>query len=158
MTINYMGASASDSAQRFWCFVPGHPKTKGSMKLRPNGTAAQSVAGSTQWAMMMAEVFRRSYRATEPLNCALEINCVFVLPVEPTRTAAGDGDKLERNVWDALQPCRTGAKPCAPGCRKHAGVIADDVLVVRWSGSRRRSWGEHDPIGVYVQIKLAVEQ
>lgn len=129
----------------FRAWVPGLPKTKGSMLLRSNGTAAQSVVGSTRWAILMAEVFRREWGSREPLSGPLFVACSFVLPVSPTQQRSGDGDKLERNVWDALQPHMA---KCVAGCKKHAGVISDDVLVVDWTGSRRQ--GEQS--GVQVSI------
>lgn len=132
----------------FEAFVPGLPKTKGSMLLRSNGTAAQSVVGSTRWAVLMAERFREIWGAREPLTGALYVAATYVLPGDPIATRAGDGDKLERNVWDALQP---HGKQCSAGCKKHAGVIADDVLVIEWHG-RKREGSALDPVGVHVSI------
>lgn len=120
------------------------------MILRGNGTAAQSVVGSLRWAIMMAETFRREWAGRAPLDGALFIACRFLLPVSPLRARSGDGDKLERNVWDALQPC---IDTCPQLCKKHAGVIRDDVLVADWTGSRRQAMTEHgESPGVMVRI------
>jgi hypothetical protein len=37
-------------------------------------------------------------------------------------------------------------------CKKHAGVIADDVLFVQSCETKRRSEGPHDPVGVHVIV------
>lgn len=129
-------------------FVPGHPKTKGSMHLRSNGTAAQSVVGSTRWAILMAGEMRRHWNGQAPMVGALYYAGTYVLPVDPLTARSGDGDKLERNVWDALQGC---VEHCAKGCKKHAGVIGDDVQFVQWAGARRK-FGPHDPIGVHILV------
>ena len=131
-------------------FVPGWAKTKGSMDFRPNGTAKQSVVGSATWAKLMASVMRRAWDGRPPLTGPLYFAATYVLNGDPVAVRAGDGDKLERNVWDALQGC--GSKCPAKGCGKHAGVIADDVQFVQWCGTKRRSAGVDDPIGVHVML------
>lgn len=130
-------------------FVPGLAKTKGSMLLRANGTAAQSVAGSTRWAILMAETMRQAWSPRAALTGPLYIAMTFVLAGDPIAPRAGDMDKLVRNVWDALQPC---IPKCPAGCKKHAGVVKDDVMFVRSCESKRRSEGAHDPVGVHVMV------
>lgn len=130
-------------------FVPGHAKTKGSMVFVTKDYAKQTTAGSTTWAIMVASVARRAWRYDESMTGALWFSAVYVLPVEPTLPRSGDGDKLERNIWDALQGHGEG---CGARCKKHAGIIDDDVQITRWMGERRMSSGADDPIGVYVQI------
>lgn len=137
------------------CFVPGHSKTKGSMKLRPNGTAAQSVVGSTAWARLLAHAIGEAWRGRPPMTGPLYYAATYVLAGDPIATRAGDGDKLERNVWDALHACVTPGpkrKGCVIGCKKHAGVVADDVQFVRWCGTKRCSEGVDDPIGVHILV------
>lgn len=130
-------------------FVGGRAKTKGSMTLRPNGTAAQSVVGSTRWAELMASAVAQEWRDREPLTGPLWIGITFILAGDPVAPRAGDCDKLTRNVWDALQP---HVPRCPRTCRKHAGVVADDVLFVQSCESKRRSLGVHDPIGVHIAL------
>lgn len=118
------------------------------------GQVKQSVVGSTQWAILMAQAFRERWAGREPLTgCSLYVWSTFVLAIDPIREKAGDGDKLERNVWDALQPCkREGRGACPVGCKKHGGVIADDVQIVHWIGHKRMTYGPNDPPGVSVMI------
>lgn len=48
-------------------------------------------------------------------------------------SGAYDGDKLIRNVADALSAHGSrGAKRCKSACRKHGGVLADDRIIVNW--------------------------
>ncbi len=136
-------------------FVPGLPKTKGSVNARPNGTVYQNVAGSTAWAALMAMEFRRAWAGRSPMTGPLNFAATYVLPVDPTKPGSGDGDKLERNVWDALQPCSAKLK-CGSRCRKHSGVMADDVLVTFWTGHRRKTRGPQDPCGIHVLIGPAL--
>lgn len=119
-------------------FVPGHSKTKGSVDARANGTVYQNVKGSTRWQMLVADQVKRAWAGRETL-AGVELFCAltFVLAGDPIAPGAGDGDKLERNIWDALQK---------------GGVIGDDVLITQWCGDKRRTQGPHDPIGVHVMV------
>lgn len=97
-------------------FVPGKPKTKGSLDFYGRGKVAQTVRGSTRWAQMIEEVSRREYGVKEPMSGAVSVHLIFVLERDPLAERAGDIDKLARNVLDAL---------------KKAGVYGDDNQVVK---------------------------
>jgi Holliday junction resolvase RusA-like endonuclease len=112
-------------------WVPGWPKTKGSLTFRGNGYVEENVAGSKEWRKMVAYAARQYYWVAvnaPPHLGPVAVRCVFWLP-RPRRLTteqlaekgatyarAGDIDKLARNVLDALQD---------------AGVYADDNQVVR---------------------------
>ena len=117
----------------FW--VPGHAKTKGSLEPRAPKchccTACRGYArmpqlrdtpGSKRWRGLVAyaatQAMRRAPRAW-PLKGPVEMALVYRLAVteeELIEQGAGDIDKLERNIFDALQD---------------AGVYANDAQVVR---------------------------
>lgn len=136
-------------------FVPGGAKTKGSQTWMGPGRVVQSVEGSTAWAIMVAEVARQAWAGRPALTGALWSSLAFVLPGDPIAPRAGDLDKLIRNVWDALQPC--GSKCPGAGCKKHAGVIADDVLIVSSAETKRRTTGPSDPIGVRIAVSRVIQ-
>lgn len=100
-------------------FVPGRPKTKGSMVARPNGSMRENVAGSGMWRQLMAYAakleMRRRPDVRWPLAGPVSVRALFWLPVTPIGARVGDIDKLCRNLLDALDD---------------AGVYADDVQVV----------------------------
>lgn len=109
-------------------FIPGTPRPKGSLKpISRRGQATRLVEDnphSKPWRAKMAKHMRKAWEDaghTLPLNEPVEVVGVFRFerPAEPmfevpaTRDT-GDGDKLLRNVYDALED---------------AGVIADDSRV-----------------------------
>jgi Holliday junction resolvase RusA-like endonuclease len=99
----------------FW--VPGIAKTKGSMKSGSQGQMWQSVKGSTQWAKIVESAARKAVadHGWEVATGRVAVVLEFYLPGDPLAKGAGDGDKLERNVFDALTKAR---------------VWVDDVQVV----------------------------
>jgi Holliday junction resolvase RusA-like endonuclease len=110
-------------------FVPGCPKTKGSLDLVPRrngpGTyASESVHGSKDWRRLVAKTVRRRREdaGLAPTSGSVAVSCVFLLPVADVMApGAGDIDKLLRNVLDALTD---------------AGVYVDDVQVVSVDGRK----------------------
>lgn len=110
-------------------FVPGVPKTKGSLNVRGRHVE-EAVAGSSRWRALVAERVRadRARRGlTVPWPGPVRVRIVSfyvqtaaderagrIAPTEP-RAGHGDVDKLERNVLDAL---------------KDAGAYVDDALVI----------------------------
>ena len=108
-------------------FIPGAPKTKGSMRHIGNGNMVESVAGSTEWKRIMTgllkDAYRRMYSAPYTGACSVisdaYLDCTEERLIEE---GSGDTDKLQRNVMDAL---------------KDAGVYADDAQVV---DQRLRKW------------------
>lgn len=121
------------------CWVPGRPKTKGSLDFQPGkkckccdcceaylpgGRAVENVAGSGRWRQLMAYWMGIEMAKTgggAPLEGPVIVAAVFHLPVHPISGHAwagrvGDLDKLARNLLDALTD---------------AGVYGDDVQVTR---------------------------
>lgn len=125
----------------FW--VPGPPKTKGSLDVVNSGRGGgrpvlQDSPASKRWRKLVAYLAEQAKRdATQgfPLDCAVAVDLAFVLSGDPTAPRSGDLDKLYRNVLDALTD---------------AGVYEDDVQVVRLSGSKV---GDGDP-GVRVRVVI----
>lgn len=125
-------------------WVPGLPKTKGSLDHLGGGRVRENVVGSSAWRVMMVERFiaATAWHTTRPIIPAgvrVSVWVAFWLPVEPASVGSGDIDKLLRNVFDALS---AHTKRCAPSCRKHAGIYADDVQVVdvfmrKWRATER---------------------
>ena len=110
-------------------FVPGVPKTKGSLTRRGEHME-EAVAGSSRWRALVAQRVRQDRERrglTVPCpgpvrvrivsfftEAAADVRALRIAPTEP-RAGHGDVDKLERNVLDAL---------------KDAGVYVDDSLVI----------------------------
>lgn len=93
-------------------WVPGAPKTKGSLAVRNGKTGAlrESVAGSTRWRQLMAKAFVTARQQAEPWAGPAGVTAYFYLPRDdPATTRAGDIDKLTRNVLDALEDARIWA-------------------------------------------------
>lgn len=124
-------------------FVPGRPRTKGSLKAycargRDHKLIWQEqVKDSGAWRKTVAAQVQREalaeYGGHLKLAVPLEMRAVYFfrrededLPNEPRPTAmtVGDLDKLDRNVGDALTS---------------SGVIADDRYIVRIMSEKR--WG-----------------
>jgi Holliday junction resolvase RusA-like endonuclease len=131
-------------------FVPGNPKTKGSLDLMPARRggrpgrvyARENVSGSTEWRRQVARAVKRD-QATRgiyaPWAGAVAVRLVFWLPVpvdvgraldeygvtaeDVEAVAGGDGDidKLVRNVLDAM----------GSSSADDARVYDDDVQVTR---------------------------
>lgn len=109
--------------------VKGHARTKGSwtpfrtkggLRLRP---ASKYTA---PWEKTVHDEIKKQWRGPL-LGGPLRVDLVFFLPklktvvrAYPTGKFDGDGDKLERCIWDAL----TGV------------VYIDDSQVVKWSGAK----------------------
>jgi Holliday junction resolvase RusA-like endonuclease len=118
-------------------FVPGHPKTKGSLE-KQGGRMVESVVGSKKWRQMMA------YTATvgrgnrvESESGPVAVRLVFWLPVADVAAGRpGDIDKLARNALDAL----TDAK-----------AYADDAQVIRLIAEKYPVHAGR-PQGVLIQV------
>jgi len=122
---------AVDVITEVW--VPGEPKTKGSLTFRGNGYVEENVKGSARWRRLVASAVRADLRrrhASLPSPAYMAsavpvgVRLQFWLPASasmladraPVKPGSGDVDKLVRNVLDALTDA-------------HAYV--DDVQVVR---------------------------
>jgi Holliday junction resolvase RusA-like endonuclease len=89
-------------------FVPGAPKSKGSLTARGD-QMVENVVGSKQWRMLMANRLRRYWGGIAPLAGPVQVDAYFYLPVASNRALIAKGargnydkDKLERNLYDAL--------------------------------------------------------
>ena len=102
-------------------FVPGHPKTKGSLE-KQGGRMVESVAGSKTWRRLVAQRARDVAGGAAPIVGPVAVRLAFYLPVIDVWVGRpGDIDKLARNVLDALGSTDPG----------DAAVYGDDAQVVR---------------------------
>ena len=109
----------------FW--VPGHPKTKGSLRVLNSGRLSgravlQDTPASKRWRALVAYAAGQAMRSVTqawPLDGPVRVDVEYWLPVKDEvaliAQGAGDKDKLDRNIYDALQD---------------AGVFANDSQVV----------------------------
>ena len=98
------------------CWVPGRPKTKGSLTV-VNGRRgiATDTPASKRWRQLMA--YSVSSLIEKTLDGPVMVVAVFHLPTGDVASGrSGDLDKLARNLLDALTD---------------AGVYGDDVQVTR---------------------------
>jgi Holliday junction resolvase RusA-like endonuclease len=102
------------------CWVPGRPKTKGSLTvINGKRNVVSDTPASKRWRSLMA--YQAAALVKAPLEGPVVVVAVFHLPLHPTSGQAwagrvGDLDKLARNLLDALTD---------------AGVYGDDVQVTR---------------------------
>jgi Holliday junction resolvase RusA-like endonuclease len=146
----------------FW--VPGAPKTKGSLTPRAprchccdrcRGYVGQpqlrDSVGSKRWRQLVAYSAERAYQAVAgppdgwawPLTGPIELELIYYLPVDAaklTGQGSGDLDKLERNIFDALQD---------------AGVYENDAQVVACT-HRKKTVQSVRPVLPGVQIRVAM--
>lgn len=130
----------------------GQPKPKGSMRHVGHGRMVEQVDGkpwreAVKWAAI--EAMKRSEH-TFPLAGPVHLEATFTVrkPTSAPKTrrtwpvtrSSGDGDKLQRNLYDALQD---------------AGVYTDDAQITRWTGGKCFPLEEPDALsipGVVVRI------
>jgi Holliday junction resolvase RusA-like endonuclease len=124
-------------------YVPGRPRTKGSLKhwcmkdRKHTVRVEEQVADSKTWRMKVAGVVQRealqAYGRHLQTEIPVELRVTYFfrrededMPKEPRPTAitVGDLDKLDRNIGDALVS---------------SGVIKDDKYIVRIMSEKR--WG-----------------
>jgi hypothetical protein len=135
-------------------FVPGTPKTKGSLDITRRGYVTENVAGSVRWRCLVAErvrAWRTAQRFDVPSSGPVRVDLTCWLPVPAwvgdddmttylaaTWVNSGDVDKLARNVLDALSVAPVSAS--TTDRKKYAGAYVDDrlvqTLVVRKFGTR----------------------
>lgn len=134
-------------------WVAGLPATKGSVNVNRGGRGVrQAASGYELWSDVVRQklVKHRDGRAAAMLDCRLQrhegamVRCRFWVP-RPAAAGAygglwaprvGDGDKLERAVWDAVTK---------------AQLWQDDAQAIEWSGSRRWAGVSFAP-GVHIMI------
>jgi len=114
-------------------FVPGAPKTKGSLTFKGNGYVRENVVGSTRWRMMVVDRARAAVPPGMPAwSGPVAVHATFFLPapakyagwLEAIWPRAGDVDKLTRNVLDALSVNEGEPK-------LGAGIYVDDNQVTQ---------------------------
>lgn len=118
------------------CWVPGRPKTKGSLAV-VNGRqgVASDTPASKRWRQLMAYAVAGQIKA--PIEGPVTVIAVFHLPVRDVAAGrVGDLDKLARNLLDALTD---------------AGVYGDDVQVTRLLASKAEADEERGP-GVDLRV------
>lgn len=136
-------------------FVPGRPKTKGSLsatgpkcKCTPDckgylkTTMRESVLGSKSWLALVAKQCSQAYRpiGAPAHDGPVTVTLMFALPVKDTTVGRpGDVDKLARNVLDALT---------------RAQVYVDDVQVVTLL-AMKVPVDESSPQGVRIRVTHA---
>lgn len=134
-------------------WVPGAPKTKGSLDHIGDGRVRENVAGSTTWRKLVAErvsAERARRGLAVPTLAPVGVRVLFVLPAPvglsdlppggladraPTEPRVGDTDKLYRNVLDALTD---------------AGAYRDDNQVCKLSGGKVYAT-DAEPQGAFIQ-------
>lgn len=148
-----------------WAWIPGHPRTKGSLDPRKGGGLTDSPA-SRRWRAQMVQAVRAARSAgrgapeTALGPIGIEALCfepqgaaeALVLeetevPVATARnTANGDLDKLLRNLLDALAAdLKSGDR------RKGADVFRDDCQVVEIRTRKLIEVGDFGP-GILVRV------
>lgn len=136
-------------------WVPGIPVTKGSVNVGRQGQVRQAARGYAAWSdavrkTLIADQRRLEYSGLRYVVARPEgamIRCRFWVPRPDGADAygglwapgVGDGDKLDRAVWDAVTK---------------AGLWQDDAQVIEWAGSRRWASDVRSP-GVHIGIWAA---
>lgn len=135
-------------------WVAGLPATKGSVNVGRQGQVRQAARGYAAWSdavrrALTVECERMDDRRAIPVQRdeAAMIRCRFWVPRPAGADAygglwapgVGDGDKLDRAVWDAVTK---------------AGLWQDDAQVIEWAGSRRWASDVRSP-GVHIGIWAA---
>lgn len=96
-------------------WIPGNPKTKGSMTARPNGSMRENVAGSSRWRALMRDALVKAVAEQDAVrigdkSAGVRVDSTWYLarpptsagePPAPTEGHQGDLDKLVRNLLDA---------------------------------------------------------
>jgi hypothetical protein len=135
-------------------WVPGRPRTKGSLKVRgrrANGSAilTEAVEGSYEWRGVIVRTLWGKLAGGKgvwtPYTGPVRVGAEFHLPppagrsagrLWPDRLRDGDLDKYTRNLGDALTD---------------SGIIADDGQIVSWWTSK--TWAaDADSCGVRVWV------
>lgn len=144
-------------------FIPGNPKTKGSLDFRGAGRVVENVRGSKAWRMLMAYSLRQqwngdtsraqgvAYELREPESGAVRVSATFHLPCARGARSlitkgSGDVDKLARNLLDAL----TDAGVINDDAQV-TGIVIDKVEAAR-PGDRRDDRRDARPPGVHVTV------
>lgn len=130
-------------------WVAGLPVTKGSVNVGRHGQVRQAARGYAAWSdavrrAVTVELERMDGNRAVPvqrdelamIRCSFWVNRSRSMAHAVWRKGEGDGDKLERCVWDGVTK---------------AGAWVDDAQVVEWAGSRRYASASR-AAGVHIAI------
>lgn len=149
----------------FRLFVPGVPRSKGSLKPQQRRGGGGRLTGGVRlvdspqsklWRRTMALAFREAWGGAEPILGPVAVSAVFYFDrndyvvaadsLWPDHPHIGDLDKLCRNLLDALQVDDTGEG-------NGAGIIADDRQVVKFAEPTMKLWASPGEVaGVAVEV------
>lgn len=129
--------------------VPGVPRTKGSLTHRGGGRLTDSDL-SIAWRRLVAYQVRRALpEGYEPFAGPVYTELFFTLPgldwSDIIRQGAGDKDKLERNVLDAL-----AVDPKKPDLS--AGVYINDAQVIDGRTAKQPDRAGILPRGLFLRV------
>lgn len=134
-------------------FVPGFARTKGSLTHKGQGRLADSDL-SIRWRRLVAYKAGAAYvndvgQRLPPSELPIYIEAVYTLPGADVaaiiRQGAGDIDKLDRNILDAL--AYDSAKPDLS-----AGVYLNDAQVIALNVAKQPDRGGIVPRGVQIRV------
>ena len=129
-------------------FVPGFARTKGSLTHKGQGRLADSDL-SIVWRRLVAYKARAAYAGRDPSPLPIYIEAVYTLPGADVaaiiRQGAGDIDKLDRNILDAL-----ATDPTKPDLS--AGVYLNDAQVIALNVAKQPDRGGIVPRGVQLRV------
>lgn len=120
-----------DSLRLLYVWVPGRPRTKGSLEpvnMRAGRAVLADKPESVAWRRRVAELARQEWggKSAFPFAVVVRLTSYFVSDDgDPTQHSLGDTDKLQRLVGDALAVDKTGKG-------LGAAVIEDDDQIVCW--------------------------
>lgn len=87
--------------RRAW--VPGVPRTKGSVTVQRGGRVVNAAKDEPAWAALVANTVRQRMRLAPPEEGPVFVRLDFWVPfADATAQHAGDLDKLCRSVFDAM--------------------------------------------------------
>ena len=134
-------------------FVPGFARTKGSLTYKGRGRMVDSDL-SIMWRRLVAYKAGAAYvnavgQRLPPSELPIYIEAVYTLPgadmAAIIRQGAGDLDKLDRNILDAL-----ATDPDKPDLS--AGVYVNDAQVIALNVAKQPDRGGIIPRGVHVKV------
>jgi len=129
-------------------FVPGFARTKGSLTYKGRGRMVDSDL-SIMWRRLVAYKAGAAYGERAPSELPIYIEAVYTLPgadmAAIIRQGAGDLDKLDRNILDAL-----ATDPDKPDLS--AGVYVNDAQVIALNVAKQPDRGGIIPRGVHLKV------
>jgi Holliday junction resolvase RusA-like endonuclease len=139
--------------KKFW--VSGLPKPKGSLRavgrMGQKARLVEQVDPKGVWKTAI-KIEAAQHVDSEPYPGPLTAKLTFYFPrplkprhEEPTTRTSGDLDKLQRNVFDALQT------------KSGAGLIKDDSQIVRVIAEKRYVDATQTEPGIWLQLEAFAE-